>query len=165
MRAALRAIVVLIIVAAIAVLVYFFRAPEASTPAAESAESGVAAASLTLARFGMVLQQVSLLAPSASSTIAAQYAPYVAPALLLEWESDPSVAPGREVSSPWPDHVEITSAAAQGNAVNLAGNIVLMTSNEVEHGGNAGLIPFTATISNVGGSWLITNFSESSPQQ
>ena len=75
-----------------------------NTPTQASQE---AAASSTVASFGKLLQQVSIMAPNASSTIASTYAPYVDPALLKQWESDPKNAPGRVVSSPWPDHISI----------------------------------------------------------
>src|SRR5512138_2049880 len=58
--------------------------------------------------FGKRLQTVSLLAPDAAQELQKQYSGFVAPTLLERWISDTSKAPGRMVSSPWPDRIEIT---------------------------------------------------------
>ena len=39
----------------------------------------------------------------------AQYSDFVDPTLLEEWIRSPANAPGREVSSPWPDRIDIVS--------------------------------------------------------
>jgi hypothetical protein len=85
-----------------------------TTTATSSQATDENAASSTVAAFGLTLQQVSIMAPNAADMIANTYAPYVAPALLQQWEADPQSAPGRVVSSPWPDHIQIDSITPQG---------------------------------------------------
>ncbi|HTR18734.1 MAG TPA: hypothetical protein VMH91_02015 [Candidatus Paceibacterota bacterium] len=115
-------------------------------------------ASSTVASFGKTLQQVSILAPDASTTIASTYAPYVDPALLAQWEADPQSAPGRVVSSPWPDRIQIDSIVPQGSGFVVRGELVFMTSNEVEHGGNAGTTPVVIQLANEEGKLMIVAF-------
>ena len=54
---------------------------------------------------------MSLSAPAAvvKKSMTDNYSEFVTPELLSKWESDPKNAPGRLVSSPWPDHIEILS--------------------------------------------------------
>ena len=67
--------------------------------------------------FGKRLQLVSLQSPNASQEIEAQYGGFVASTLLEAWMGDISQAPGRIVSSPWPDRIEITSMEELGDGV------------------------------------------------
>jgi hypothetical protein len=55
-------------------------------------------------RMGERLKRVSLLAPESvlMREIQEAYAPLVTPELLEQWIADPTSAPGRDVSSPWP---------------------------------------------------------------
>ena len=71
------------------------------TAASEAAEEGEVRD--LVESFGKTLQTVSLLAPDAAKEINKRYAEYVSCPLLEKWTSDPSQAPGRTVSSPWPD--------------------------------------------------------------
>jgi hypothetical protein len=133
--------------------------------AGSSASSPENAASSTVASFGEALQQVSILAPNASSTIASTYAPYVDPTLLAGWEADPSSAPGRVVSSPWPDHIQINSVTPQGAGYIVDGDMVFMTSNNVENGGNAGTAPVVIQLEEENGAWVIVAFQSQTTQQ
>ncbi|HUO50109.1 MAG TPA: hypothetical protein VMU25_00850 [Candidatus Paceibacterota bacterium] len=110
--------------------------------------------------FGKQLQKVSVLSPDASSTMATVYGAYASPQLLHDWQKNPATAPGRTTSSPWPDHIDITSINPQGSGFIVNGNIVLMTSNETAHGGNAGLIPVVMLILNQNGKWQIVAYQE-----
>ncbi|MDB4991849.1 MAG: hypothetical protein JWL75_94 [Parcubacteria group bacterium] len=128
-------------------------------------EGAEASVRTTVTAFGTQLQKVSLLAPNATSTIADTYGRYVAAPLLTTWESDPSKAPGRSTSSPYPDHIDIQSVTEGGDeSYIVSGSIILMTSNEVEHGGNAGIIPVTLTLQKQDGAWKIVSYSEGAPQ-
>ncbi|MBV9159122.1 MAG: hypothetical protein JO019_00825 [Candidatus Kaiserbacteria bacterium] len=122
--------------------------------------SGDAKARETVTTFGAQLQMVSLMAPDASSTIASVYGPYVTPELLAAWEKNPSKAPGRETSSPWPDRIEITQVAPQGSGYIVHGEMVMMTSNEIEHGGDAGRVPVVLQVVPQDNSWRIAAFQE-----
>lgn len=80
---------------------------------------------------GARMQLVSLLAPDsiASRALADAYAPLVTEALLARWQSDPSQAPGRTVSSPWPERIEIDAIEAVGaGACRVRGAVVLVAS-------------------------------------
>ena len=113
-----------------------------------------------VANFGIHLQKVSLLGPDASSTVATEYSPYVAPELLAVWQKDPVYAPGRRASSPWPDHIEIDSITpAVNDQYTVSAKIIMMTSNEVAHGGNAGTVPILIQLGKVSGNWEIIGFT------
>ncbi len=114
-------------------------------------------------QLGTKLQLVSLLAPSADVKTAmdTNYAPYLTPQLLAAWEAHPSTALGREVSSPWPDRIEITSTTKNtDDSYTVRGNVVEITSNEQEHGGIADMYPVTFTVSNVNGTWHISGYAK-----
>jgi hypothetical protein len=111
--------------------------------------------------FGSVMQLVSTSAPKkiATQAIKDKYQNLTASSLLAKWESDPSDAPGRNVSSPWPDHIAITSIARIGTTTYVvAGNVIELTSDNVAHGGIADQYPVTTTVAIAGGSWMITNW-------
>ncbi len=83
------------------------------------------------ARFGDVLQQVSLLAPDTLLTeqMRVHYGPLVTPALLDRWQRDPATAPGRETSSPWPERIAIDSVTQDtARACVVHGFVVYATS-------------------------------------
>jgi hypothetical protein len=65
---------------------------------------------------GENLKRVSRLAPDSvvAREIRQAYAPYITADLLEKWTSDPKSAPGRDVSSPWPDRLEVRSVHAAG---------------------------------------------------
>lgn len=110
----------------------------------------------TVAAFGNALNSVPLLSPTVSEDIAQAYAPYVTPELLAAWQADPSDAPGRAASSPWPDHIEVDSVVLnETGAYDVAGRIVLVAST-----GDAGSVPIMLTVTNVGGSYLISSYAE-----
>jgi hypothetical protein len=66
--------------------------------------------------FGSRMQTVSLLAPDsiAASRLQEAYGTLVTPDLLSDWMARPTVAPGRRVSSPWPDRIEVKSVTPSG---------------------------------------------------
>src|SRR5512144_2402018 len=91
--------------------------------------------------FGQRLKLVSLLAPSATQDLQKQYSEFVSPTLLETWMKDVPTAPGRMVSSPWPDRIEITTLAREAaNKYVVDGFVVEITSVEVVNGGAANKI-------------------------
>ena len=111
--------------------------------------------------FGKRLQDVSLLAPDAPQEIQEQYSEFVSPTLLEMWMSDVSRAPGRIVSSPWPDHIDITTLTKEGSEEYvISGYIVGVTSVEVVNGGAAAKIPVHLIVQHGQGGWLIAEFAE-----
>lgn len=96
--------------------------------------------------FGQGLQLVSLLAPKADikTQMDKVYGPYLTPELLKQWEAHPDTALGREVSSPWPDHINVGQITKNtDDTYTVTGDVIELTSDEVEHGGIAGEYPVT----------------------
>src|SRR5450756_1237760 len=83
--------------------------------------------------FGSKLKEVSLSNPGevVSQEIETIYAPFVSSNLLLDLTNDPARAPGRDVSSPWPETIEIISMEKLDSyTIQVRGKIILMTSVE-----------------------------------
>ena len=124
-----------------------------SNPADETKVKGV------VEGFGQRLKRVSLLSPSAPEDIKAQYSEYVSNTVLEQWMSSPETAPGRIVSSPWPDRIEITSVKkTTSNAYSVAGNVIEITSRELNAGGYADKMPVQIKVQKSDDRWLIVNF-------
>jgi hypothetical protein len=99
-----------------------------------------ARAAAAVERFGERLARVSLLASEATlrQQIRAEYGELVTSSLLDAWLADPSVAPGRRVSSPWPGRIEVRDVRRMPTgAYEVTGDIVHVTSVEVAQGGAA----------------------------
>lgn len=111
--------------------------------------------------FGKRLQMVSLLAPDAAQELQKQYSEFVSPSVLEIWMNDVSKAPGRMVSSPWPDRIEITALSSEGpERYEVTGFIVEVTSTEAGTGEAAAKIPVRMAIHKEQGGWLITEYAE-----
>lgn len=120
------------------------------------------AVSAVVTNFGLAEQKVSLLAPDATTTIAADYGPYVTPALLSQWEADPQSAPGRITSSPWPDHITVDSISETSQGYDVHGTLVLLASPNLANGGNAGTDPVLIDLVKQNGTWLISSYKDES---
>jgi hypothetical protein len=109
--------------------------------------------------FGKKLQAVSLLSPNVAEEMTREYAEYVSPDLLRQWISDPALAPGRMVSSPWPDRIEVLSVSkiSEGQ-YSVTGEIIEVTSSELASGGAANKIPVQVVVRWIDGRWWITEF-------
>jgi hypothetical protein len=165
-------ILALILLAFIAWLAYLFFGPLPSSPTSATTASSTSATTSTAlspdetavsavaTAFGAEEQLVSLLAPSASTTIATDYGPYVTPSLLATWEADPQSAPGRVVSSPWPDHITVGSIMQTSTGYEVTGTLVLMASDSVTNGGNSGTDPVKIDLVNQNGKWLISKYQD-----
>jgi len=111
--------------------------------------------------FGKTLQTVSLLSPDAAKEIDKRYAEFVSPTLREKWLSDVSKAPGRTVSSPWPDRIEISTLAKEGSdKYVITGFVIEVTSMEVVNGGAAAKVPIRVVVQKDQGHWLITEYAE-----
>jgi hypothetical protein len=87
-----------------------------------------------------------------------EYAPLVTDALLARWLAHPDSAPGREVSSPWPERIEVRSVEAAGeSACVVRGMVIYLTSMEVTHGGAAERVPVTVRVVEDDG-WRIARY-------
>ena len=89
------------------------------------------------------------------------YTGLASPALLNAWLADPMSAPGREVSSPWPDHIEVTAVERiDADRYRVEGFVVELTSYELTHGGAAARIPIELVVGRTFSGWQITAWSE-----
>ena len=96
------------------------------TPACDTAAAARAARLL-----GSHLQDVSLLAPDSVRVPALRkaYGGLVTDSLLAAWVARPGDAPGRGVSSPWPDHIDVRRVEeAGGGACRVEAEVVYATS-------------------------------------
>ena len=127
------------------------------TPTARDDEQ---AARAFIEAFGRKLQNVSLTADRTmvADAMSREYGPFVAPALLTEWQNDPTVAPGRLTTSPWPDRIEIANVEKKGAGYEMQGHVVEVTS---EGGGigeqptEAVRRPISLTVEKSGSNWRI----------
>ncbi|WP_284646016.1 hypothetical protein [Paenibacillus silviterrae] len=106
--------------------------------------------------FGSKLQMVSLSAPNEliSKNIQENYGNLVSQELLTKWQSDPVHAPGRQVSSPWPDRIEVQSDEKVSNDMyRVKGQIIEITSSN----GIAAKRTILAEVKKINNRWLITN--------
>ena len=109
-----------------------------------------------VANFGQAMQLVSVNGPAelARQAMWDDYRNLVAPQLLAAWAANPPKAPGRTVSSPWPDHIAIDSLQELGpTEYQITGNVILMTS-----AGPAGSYAVTTTVAVVDGNWMIASW-------
>lgn len=114
--------------------------------------------------FGEKLRMVSLTAPkdAAAASIKENYSDYVTPELLQEWQANPQSAPGRAVSSPWPDRIDILSIEMNDkNQYTIYGEIIEVTGTEHASGEAAAKIPVTIITQKADGHWLISNVTMS----
>jgi hypothetical protein len=112
--------------------------PAGAATAGETAAE--AAARDVVVRFGAELKNVSTLAPADSvrDQLREHYADLVTPGLLQAWLADPSQAPGHDVSSPWPDAINVRQVDCASAAVcEVQGVVRYATSIEVAKGGVA----------------------------
>lgn len=137
--------------------------PPPRSEAAPSCED--AGAARVVERLGERMKEVSLLA---SDTVVVReireaYAPLVTPELLAAWVADPSRAPGREVSSPWPERIEVLAVApAQDGTCRVEGEVVYVTSAEATGGGAAARAPVVLRVVEDDG-WRVGAFEAGAP--
>lgn len=140
------------------------RAPGTGTDGAPGTEIGQACDAEgvreVVDQLGARLNRVSLLAADSivRREIRREYTPLVTGELLESWISDPASAPGREVSSPWPDRIAIQSVeSSEAGVCRVEGEIVYVTSTDVADNGEAALEPVTLHVRNDDG-WRISAF-------
>lgn len=108
--------------------------------------------------FGSKLQHVSLLAPKdiLEKDMLEQYGDYVSKQLIEKWVEDPMNALGRQVSSPWPERIDIISINKVTELTyEVEGEIIEITSVEKQNGGFALKRPITLMVKKIDNRWLI----------
>jgi hypothetical protein len=110
-----------------------------------------------VSEFGLKMKNVSLLSPSVSyrSQIQTQYGEFLTPELLQAWQSYPKIALGRNVSSPWPERIEVVEVAKVGEQYIVSGNVIEITSADKPME-PAGIYPVTFTIERIDDEWFIS---------
>ncbi|MCC6198620.1 hypothetical protein IT401_00140 [Candidatus Nomurabacteria bacterium] len=109
--------------------------------------------------FGSVLKNVSLLSPNASQDIARVYKPYLSRSLWSSWSSHPETAAGREVSSPWPERIDVVDISQLSvDDYTVRAVLVMMTSEEVSSGGDAGTASIVMNVIREDGVWKIDSY-------
>lgn len=108
--------------------------PSPAQQTAPSPASDEATVTELVQAFGKALQSVSLLDEAGvKQAMQDAYGQYVTPALLQAWQEKPAQAPGRMVSSPWPDHIDIFSIQKEADtAYTVTGQIAKLTSDTRE---------------------------------
>jgi hypothetical protein len=112
---------------------------------------------------GQRMKQVPLSAPDsiAARAIRENYASLVTPGLLAAWISQPARAPGREVSSPWPERIEIRSVKAAGTGLcRVDGDVVYVTSAGLTRRGVGSRRPVSLLVKSDDG-WHINAYESS----
>lgn len=133
----------------------------ATRPAPEPVESSTAPIVETRSPEDVVKEfgrRMQLVPTTASPDIAAKamrehYGGLVHPTLLEKWAAAPADAPGRAVSSPWPDRIEVGSSSLSGDRATVIGEVVEVTS-----AGEAQRVPIEVGLARSNGAWLITEY-------
>lgn len=136
--------------------------PEKSSPVDEQKEELEVEKEISnlVESFGSKLQKVPLLASEdlLRKSMEENYGDYVSEELIEKWVKDPLNAPGRQVSSPWPDRIEIISIAKlTDNSYEVKGEIIEITSVEKKNGGFAAKHPITLKVEKFCCGWIITD--------
>ncbi len=119
---------------------------------------------LVVSQFADQMDKVSLSSPTAISDIASAYAPYASSSLIQYWQANRSFAPGKGLSSPWPDRIEVNSVSKNLRDYIVQGTVIEVTSKEVTQGGVAAQFPVQMTLSKFGDTWLITKYEAGAVQ-
>jgi len=134
---------------------YFLYRPSTTT---QPNQADINAIYQVVGEFGARLKDVGLSAPKQDIITAVDFnlKRLITNRLYQEFVQDTSKVPGRTVSSPWPERIEIDSVQKlDGTSYTVNGKIIGMTSVEMTQGGNAGRTLITLTLKKVNGTWLI----------
>ena len=142
--------------------------PVPQAAASPSPVSEEAAVSALVQSFGKSLQSVSLLDEAGvQQAMEAAYGQFVTPELLQAFQAKPAQAPGRMVSSPWPDHIDIFNVQKDSDtAYTVTGQIAEITSDSPEAAARRAV---TLTVEEqAGGAFLISavtlgNYAQKGP--
>lgn len=118
-----------------------------------------------MASFAARMETVSVLGPDsvARAELRKAYAVLVTPGLLEQWTARPATAPGRRVSSPWPDSIQVRALRAAGpDSFEVSGDLVYASSaDHTPAGAGAVTAPVRLTVTrSPGGAWLVASYSE-----
>ena len=151
-------VVGMVVLLVISVGMYFLFKPSTTSP---PNEADINAIYQVVGEFGARLKDVGLIAPDQDVITAMDFnlKQLITDRLYQAFVQDTSRIPGRAASSsPWPEGIEIVSVQRLDNgSYAVVGNQIMMDSDALAHGGNAGETPITLTLKRVNGTWLIDN--------
>ncbi len=129
--------------------------PPADTVATKPPVTPVLTPSEVVQEFGRRMKLVSTSAPAGivAQAMREHYAGLVDPHLLDTWTASPAQAPGRQVSSPWPDRIDVVSSSISGTDARAEGTVIEATS-----AGESARVPIEVRLRRSGGTWLITGY-------
>ena len=113
--------------------------------------------------FGGKIKSVSLSAPEDvfNDSLKVNYGEFVSLTLLMKWQKDPTNAPGRVLSSPWPERIDIVSVEKLSDTEYVVnGNIIEVTSDELKQGVAAATYSIILNIKKIEGKWLIDDLTK-----
>jgi hypothetical protein len=136
--------------------------PATSTPEAVNVPEEIQVKRVVSA-FGLHLKNVPLTASTdiLVPLLKKEYGPYVTTALLDRFVKDPTHAPGRPTSSPWPDRITVQRASKVGANYEVSGSIVWKTSTDIASGKEGVLSPVFLTLTKINGEWRISEYKTS----
>ncbi len=162
-------VITLVIIVIIGLLVWYAWAGSDGVPGnatTTSATSTVETAAVQdiVEEFGTHLKNVSLSASAdqVADAIESEYARFVSADLLNTWAEDPSSAPGRETSSPWPERIDVDRVDKTNDTrYAVHGRVIYITSADMTgSGASAGEQDVIVTVDKQSdGSWKITQYS------
>ena len=148
-------VVVIVLFLFISVGEYLLFRPSTTTP---PSAADINAIYQVVGEFGARLKDVDITAPNQNIVTAVDFnlKGFITNRLYQVFVQDKIRIPGRYVSSPWPERIEINSVQMlDSGSYTVHGSQVVMTDDTLAHGGNAGEEPITLTLKKVNGIWLI----------
>ena len=145
----------IVLLLVISVSGYFLFRPSATT---QPNETDMNAIYQVVGEFGARLKDVDITAPNQNIITAVDFnlKGFITNRLYQVFVQDKIRIPGRYVSSPWPERIEIASVQMlDSGSCTVNGSQIVMTDDTLAHGGNAGEEPITLTLKKVNGIWLI----------
>jgi len=147
--------VAIVLLLVISIGVYFLLKPPTTPP---PNEADINAIYQVVGEFGARLKDVDLSTPKQDILTAVDFnlRQLITSRLYEEFVQDTSRIPGRYVSSPWPERIQIDSVQRlDSGSYTVNGNQIMMDSDALAHGGNVGRTLITLTLKKVNGTWLI----------
>lgn len=108
--------------------------------------------------FGTHIKEVSLLSPHAKEEVTKAYKDYTTPELLQAWQDAPTTAPGKIISSPWPDHLVVKSVTKHYLEYEVEADIVMVSSSGATTDSETGTMPVHIVVAKRGGVWLVSRY-------
>jgi putative hemolysin len=114
-------------------------------------------------QFGKKLKSVSLQSPKEilEKQMRENYEEFLSPELLAGWINNPSKALGKDVSSPWPERIDIKNIQRiSENKFLVEGDVIEITSVEAVEGGKANRLPIVLTLEKRNSKWVIVDITQ-----